>query len=96
MSKVYMKQFGRTLTDRNDGRKTFDEISKKYESPIDLDFQGVMSMGSSFGDEVLVEIAKKQSNKILVFNTNDAIKNCIYLVIEGLPIEVIFLNSRSE
>lgn len=93
MNKVDMIKFGRTLTDRPDGKKAFAAIVAEVASPIHLDFRGVMSLGSSFGDEVLAEIAKLQGNKISVSNANDGVRSCIRRVIEGTSIQVNFLDS---
>ncbi len=86
-----MNQFGATLTDREDGKKAFLEISQKYAFPIILDFQGVISLGSSFGDEVILKIASLQENNITIKNTNDVIKNSIRRIIEDTVITITFL-----
>ncbi len=62
---VRMDRFGRTLTDRADGQKAFDTIVNEFKGNIALDFSEVMSLGSSFGDEVVMRIAMLQNNRIL-------------------------------
>ncbi len=92
MNTILMNQFGSTLTDRADGKKTFLEIIEKYTQPVVLDFQGVVSLGSSFGEEVILRIAPLQSNKITVVNINSVIKNSIRRIVEDIDIKVIFNN----
>ena len=71
-----MKQFGITLTDRADGKKAWKQISES-SVPEMLDFQGVMALGSSFGDEVLPNVAKYHQGIIRIVNANKAIQSCI-------------------
>ncbi len=88
MSKVPMNQFGSTLTDRADGKKAFQEISDKYSLPVTLDFLGVVSLGSSFGEEVILKIAPLQDLKITIANTNSVMKNSVRRIVEETEIEV--------
>lgn len=88
MSTVPMNQFGSTLTDRADGKKAFQEISAKYSLPVTLDFQGVVSLGSSFGEEVILKIAPLQDLKITIANTNSVMKNSVRRIVEETEIEV--------
>lgn len=83
MTTVPMNKFGRTLTDRPDGQKAFSSICNEYEPPYQLDFKGVISMGSSFGDEVVIKLAKLQNNNIEILNVNDGVRACIKRVVEG-------------
>lgn len=83
-----MAKFGKTLTDREDGKKAFDLISSTDSKPYILDFEGVVSMGSSFGDEVILKLAKLQGDLIRVLNINDGIRASIKRVIEGTPVKV--------
>lgn len=94
MSIVKMNEFGRTLTDREDGKKTFIEITVKNEYPIALDFSGVISLGSSFGDEIIPKIATMQGDKIEMFNANSVIQNSIKRTVEDLSIKIIFTSRR--
>lgn len=65
MKKLEFKRFGSVLTGRPFGVQTYADIKKEIEgSAFILDFTGVTSMGSSFGEEVIVPIAKNQDNKI--------------------------------
>lgn len=91
MSKIFeMKKFGKTLTDRPDGKKAYQELETAGIFPDTLDFQGVMSLGSSFGDEVLPKLASKHNNKLKVVNANPAIKACIARIVEDSKIEIIY------
>ncbi len=92
MSLFEMKKFGRTLTDRPDGKKALRQISQNGNIPTILDFAGVMSLGSSFGDEVLPPIAQHNGNKVSVKNANPAIKSCIEKIVEDTGIEVKYLS----
>ncbi len=90
MNIIAMEKFGSTLTDRADGKKAFQEISEKSQFPITLDFKGVVSLGSSFGDEVILKIAPLQDLKITIVNTNSVMKNSVKRIIEETEIEVTF------
>jgi len=90
MNIVEMKQFGATLTDREDGKKTFSMITEKYALPVALDFSEVVSLGSSFGDEVVPKIALMQGGEIELLNANRVIRNSIKRTVEELPVRVVF------
>lgn len=85
-----MQQFGTTLTDRSDGKKAFTEILRTSTFPVTLDFSGVVSLGSSFGDEVILKVAERQENKVAVFHANHVIQNAIRRTIEDTPVVVSF------
>lgn len=90
-SSVEMKRFGRTLTDRADGKKAFQDILSQKKNPTMLDFRGVMALGSSFGDEVVTPLARLNQNHIRVMNTNAAIRECLSKIVEdsNITIEII-------
>ncbi len=90
MSTVQMSQFGSTLTDRADGKKAFLEITEKYTLPVVLDFEGVVSLGSSFGDEIILRIAPLQKKAVTVNNTNNVMKNSVRRIVEDTGINIIF------
>ena len=90
MNIIAMEKFGSTLTDRADGKKAFQEISEKHLFPVVLDFKSVVSLGSSFGDEVILKVAPLQNLKITIVNTNHVIKNSVKRIIEETEIEVTF------
>ncbi len=74
---IEMVQFGRTLTDRTYGKRTAETILRRYKIPVSLDFKGVISLGSSFGDEIIAAIGPEQQNRITVRNTNGAVRACL-------------------
>ncbi len=90
MNIIKMNQFGTTLTDREDGKKTLISIRQQNTTPIALDFTGVISLGSSFGDEIIPKIAAMQENTIELINANKVIQNSIKRTAENLPIDITF------
>ena len=90
MNTVSMRQFGTTLTDRADGKKAFEEILRTTTFPVTLDFRGVVSLGSSFGDEVILPVAERQKSALIVAHANNVIKNAIRRTIEDTPIVLSF------
>jgi len=90
MNTVKMNKFGQTLTDRADGKKAADEILRKFTLPVQLDFEGVVAMGSSFGDEVVLSIAAKQGDTIDVLNANRVIRNSLMRIIENTAVAISF------
>ena len=77
MNHIKMNQFGQILTGRDFGRKVMRELEEVLEYPAALDFSDTVSLGSSFGDEVVPVIAKKQGGEILVLNPNKAVWACL-------------------
>lgn len=92
MKEVTLNKFGRTLTDREYGKQVASALVQENEFPITLDFKGVMSLGSSCGDEILGAIASKQDFTIPVVNANQAVKSCLLKVAEDLKITIKFMN----
>ena len=89
---IKMKDFGKILTDREDGKKAFDVISYSLPPPYILDFSEVISLGSAFGDEVVGNLAAAQGNVIKVKNVINPIKNCLRRIEEDFKIKIIFLD----
>ena len=87
---VQMRQFGTTLTDRADGKKAFEQIRRTSRFPVALDFSEVVSLGSSFGDEVILKVAEMQGNAITVSHANHVIQNAIRRSVEDSPVTVSF------
>mgnify|MGYP001595870792 CR=1 FL=1 len=90
MTLVAMNQFGRTLTDREFGKSVAATILKNYPFPVTLDFKGVISLGSSCGDEIINVIIGKQGAKLRVLNANQAIMACLEKVALDSKITVSF------
>ncbi len=87
---VEMAQFGRTLTDREYGKRTADKILGGYQFPITLNFKGVISLGSSFGDEIVAAVGPKQQGTISILNTNGAVRACLEIVASDSNVLLIF------
>jgi len=85
-----MNKFGRTLTDRPDGKKAYADILGSGKTITTLDFRGVMSLGSSFGDEIVPPLARANGNTIAVKNANMAIRDCLQKIVEDTGINVEF------
>ena len=75
MSQIKMSRFGVILTGRDFGQRSLLEM--EAEGPVTLDFSGTMSLGSSFGDETVVVLARKQGGKIVAVNANAAVRACL-------------------
>ena len=90
MSQVSMSRFGAILTGRDFGQKAMRELEAEIEYPVVLDFSDTMSLGSSFGDETVVVLAKKQGGKISVINPNAAVGACLQKLGQdhGIAIEI--------
>ena len=74
---IQMKKYGEDLSGRDFGKLTFMEITAHGKYPFTLDFQNVGSIGSSFADEVVAEIAKNQSNRVIILNANRVVRSCL-------------------
>ena len=77
MTKIKLNTHGTVLTGREYGKSVLKMLLEKYPSPVELDFEGVFSMGSSFGDEVVVPLAKRQGDEMVVLNASKTVKACI-------------------
>ena len=88
---LLMSRFGIFLTGRMDGKNAYEEIKQLDSKPSLLNFENVMSLGSSFGDEVLVPLAQQNSNTIYIKNANPVIKQCISLIEEDSNIKVKYV-----
>jgi hypothetical protein len=86
--KISLVQYGRLLTDRQFGKTVMEQLRPRLSFPVELDFSGVLSLGSSFGDEVIAPIAKMQDSSINVFNANIPVKACLNQIAENHKIKV--------
>ncbi|MBU2573778.1 MAG: DUF4325 domain-containing protein [Elusimicrobia bacterium] len=77
MTTIKLKEYGAILTGREFGQTVLKALIGKHQPPFELDFEGVFSMGSSFGDEVLPPIAKLQGNELQVINASKTVQACI-------------------
>lgn len=92
MQKIILKNFGVILTGRPYGAQIYAELEKKYENSaeIEIDCEGVASLGSSFGEEVIVPFARKQGNKITVRSASSAVKSCLQLIAKDFNLNINF------
>ena len=88
MNTIKMSQFGQILTGRDFGRKVIKELEGGLVHPVVLDFADTISLGSSFGEEIVPAIAKRQGDKVRVLNANKAIWACLQKIALDFRIEV--------
>lgn len=92
MKRISLAKFGAVLTGRPFGATTFDQLKNELgDEEVELDFTGVSSLGSSFGEEVIVPIAKRQGNSIAIRSANAPVKNCIDLIASDFNIKIDFI-----
>lgn len=96
MNTVKMIQFGPFLTGRDFGQKTMKDLEPQLRHPVALDFSGTISLGSSFGDEILPNIAKKQGGKITVINPNKAVWDCLTRIAAESKFELLKAQGAGE
>lgn len=84
-----MSRYGTILTGREFGKQTMAELRLTLEYPVELDFRGVTSLGSSFGDEVVPVIAQQQSGQLPVIGPNKAVWDCLFQIAEEHKIQII-------
>lgn len=88
MNTIMMNRFGSFLTGRDFGQKAMKELQSQLSYPVALDFAGTISLGSSFGDEIIPVIARKQGDQITVLNTNKAVWDCLIRIAEENKIRI--------
>lgn len=77
MTIIELSKYGEVLTGREFGKTVTQTLLERVEFPVALDFNGVVSMGSSFGEELLPAIAAKQGGAVRVRRVNIVVRNCI-------------------
>jgi len=89
MNILKMNKYGSVLSGREYGKDTMTRLSADY--PVVVDFEGVVTLGSSFADEVLKPIAQKQGNRLTIRKASAPILACINdLAIDaGIEIDVV-------
>ena len=92
MQNIMLKNFGIILTGRPYGVQIYSELQKEYANAaeVEFDLSGVASLGSSFGEEVIVPFAKKQGNKITIKSANAPVRSCIQLIAKDFSLDVVF------
>lgn len=88
MNIILMNRFGRILTDRTYGKTVAEKILKEETFPAVLDFKGVISLGSSCGDEILSAI-KTCQNEVTIQNANKAVESCLEKVAVDLNLHLV-------
>lgn len=72
-----MNKYGSIFTGREFCQDLIKLIQKENSFPVALNFEGVISISASFADEVLVPIAKNQSNTLEIYNASNPVWACI-------------------
>lgn len=88
MNTLKMSHYGPILTGRPFGKQVMQELTQTLKYPIVLDFSDVLSLGSSFGDEVVAVIARNQNGKIAVVNPNKAVWSCLSNIAQDHKIRI--------
>lgn len=88
MNRLDMSKYGTILTGRSFGKQVMEELVTKLEYPVELDFRGVISLGSSFGDEFIPVIAQKQNGQLTVIAPNKAVWDCLCQIAEEQKIQI--------
>lgn len=92
MQNIMLKNFGVILTGRPYGVQIYSELQKEFsiESEVEFDFSGVASLGSSFGEEVIVPFAKRQGDKVTVRSANSPVRSCLQLIAQDFNLKIDF------
>lgn len=92
MQNIMLKNFGLILTGRPYGVQIYSQLQNEYGNAVEVEFDlsGVASLGSSFGEEVIVPFAKKQGNKITIRSANAPVRSCIQLIAKDFSLTVDF------
>lgn len=90
MSTIKLVEYGAVLTGREFGADVLQNLLNSIAFPVTLDFSGVESLGSSFGDEVVPTLAAKQGSKIKIFNANKEVQATLRDIAfdSGISIEI--------
>ncbi len=86
---ITMRKYGTLLIGGDFGKQAMAELLPSLEYPVELDFSGVTSLGSSFGDEVVPDIANAQNNQLTVINPNEAVWDCLQQIAEEYKIKIV-------
>ena len=89
MNIVNLSRFGLNLSGRALGISAFPIIINECQSPYELDFANVNSLGSSFADEVVVKLAELNGGEIVIHNSKSIINKCLNDVAKEFKIKLI-------
>jgi hypothetical protein len=85
---IILNKFGTTLVSRSDGKEAFLAYSPilrslKPDEVIEIDFNGVIAMGPSWGDEFITPLFEKYNGQIKLLNTqNPSVKATLEMLKE--------------
>ena len=77
MTTINLKEYGKILTGREFGKDVTKSLLENTSPPFTLDFAEIISMGSSFGDELVPTLAAKQNNSITALHANPVVQRCL-------------------
>lgn len=83
---IYLKKFGTILISRQTGREAFAALQTqladmKENEKLELDFEGVITLSPSWGDEFFSPLLKKYSSRLVLINTkNPSVKATLKLL----------------
>ncbi len=90
MNPIKMNAYGIVLTGREFGKNAGKEMAEKYKPPYYLDFAGVVSMGSSFGDEIFRALTQNSEDKITVLSASKVVQESLLQIQSDLKIQIKF------
>ncbi|MEK9182393.1 MAG: DUF4325 domain-containing protein [Patescibacteria group bacterium] len=75
--KIFLKKFGTTLTSRQAGKEAFAAFGPFLQGissneDIEVDFEGVITLAPSWGDEFLTPLVNKYNGKVVLKNTENS------------------------
>lgn len=86
--KIYLQKFGTTLVSRQTGREAFAALQPQLQelTPnefLEIDFEGVVTLSPSWGDEFLSPLVKTYPERMVLLNTkNPSVKATLELLEE--------------
>ena len=74
MQTIYLKKFGKVLVSRPAGLEAFNAIrpTLKAQEPVQVDFEGVLTVTPSWFDEFLINLAEYASGGVVLLPTSNA------------------------
>jgi hypothetical protein len=91
MTRIKMNMYGAVLTGRAFGKEVYERIFAGLNKQlVILDFEGVFSLGSSFGEEIVVPIAKLQQSQVTVVSAAPAVRDCLEQIEKDYKIKINF------
>ena len=87
--RIFIKKFGTTLVSRSAGKEgllAYQPVLKtlKKHETLEIDFEGVMALGPSWGDEFLTPLFAKFGNRIKLFNTENSSVQATLELLDGI------------